>query len=284
MDAARTLIDPREAVGSLGAPGWRFVDCRASLVDPAEGHAAWRESHIPGSVHADLKTVLSGPTGPATGRHPLPDPLQFLQWCSAAGIGDDTMVVAYDADSGVFAARLWWLLRKKGHTRVAVLDGGFVAWRAARLPAESGEGGPVGPAAFTARPSRAFAVEADTLQRGLEADTLLLIDARARERFRGETEPFDAVAGHVPGAVNLPATENVDADGRFLSPAALRARFEEVVCERVPASVVHMCGSGVTACHNLLAMEHAGMHGSRLYPGSWSEWIRDPDRPVVKEV
>ncbi len=283
MEAAHTLIDPERAAGHLGDADWRFIDCRASLTDPKAGRLAWSEVRIPGAIHADLETVLSGPRTPDTGRHPLPDPMMFTQWCSAAGIGDRAMVVAYDQDTGMFAARLWWLLRMMGHVEVMVLDGGFRAWTDAGRPVESGPPARVAAAEFRTRPARAHAVATDTLQRGLDEGSLVLIDARARERFRGESEPIDPVAGHIPGAVNLPAGENLGPDGRFLSPAALRARFEPVLCERVPAAVVHMCGSGVTACHNLLAMEHAGMHGSSLYAGSWSEWIRDPSRPVAKD-
>ncbi|HEX7047157.1 MAG TPA: sulfurtransferase [Gammaproteobacteria bacterium] len=271
----RTLISAEDLNAHRAQSNWRVVDCRFELSRPDAGEVAWRESHIPGSVYAHLERDLSGRIDPATGRHPLPDPELLAKKLGEWGIDGETQVVAYDASGGALAAaRLWWLLRWLGHERVAVLDGGWQAWLAGgfdiddAIPATQ-------PVKFPRRPAlvEALGVRAINDNAGLQ-----LIDARGAQRFRGEVEPIDPVAGHIPGAVNHPFSENLDANGKFLAPEMLRERFRHVVAE----NAVHYCGSGVTSCHNLLAMEHAGLSGSRLYAGSWSEWIRDPARPVAK--
>ena len=272
------LIKPRRLAAVLGEPAdTRIVDCRFDLADPEAGRRTWRERRIPGAVHADLERDLSGVVTSRTGRHPLPDPARFVAWLGQSGIARTTRVACYDAGPGMFAARLWWLLRHwLGHGPVAVLDGGFAAWLAEDLPVEQGVPATPPAASYPDVVPRDVAVDAAAIAEG----GLRVIDARAAARFRGDEEPLDSVAGHVPGAENRPFTENIDAHGRWRSPAALRADWEALLGPAPRDRVVHMCGSGVTACHNLLAMERAGLAGSRLYPGSWSEWIRDPRHPV----
>lgn len=275
----RTLVGPGEVEAALGDRGLRVVDCRFDLSDPDYGRRAWRECRIPGAIHADLERDLSGLVGEGTGRHPLPAVDDLVAWFEANGIGRETAVACYDDGHGAFAARLWWLLRHwLGHERVAVLDGGFAAWREEGYPVERGES--VAPAAvqYPRVWPADVTVDADAL---LGEPERVLVDARASARFRGEEEPIDPVAGHVPGARNRPFGGNLDENGRWRSPADLRAQWEALLGDP-EGEVVHMCGSGVTACHNVLAMEHAGLAGSRLYPGSWSEWIRDPARPVSR--
>lgn len=276
-----TLIDADVLHVHLREPGWLAVDCRFDLANPQAGEAAWREAHIPGAVYAHLERDLSAPIEAHTGRHPLPDPERLAEKFGAFGIGTGTQVVAYDASGGAMAARLWWLLRWLGHERVAVLNGGWQAWVAAGFDVENVNPA-VQPATFARRPPLLETVSSEQMLRAVngEADWRA-VDARAAERFRGDIEPIDIVAGHIPGAINRPFSQNLDASGRFLAPEILRERFSGVAAGRADR-VAHYCGSGVTACHNLLAMEYAGLSGSRLYAGSWSEWIRDASRPVGK--
>lgn len=274
----RTLVTVETLNAHREDGGWRVVDCRFELSRPDAGEAAWREAHIPGAVYAHLERDLSGPVGPATGRHPLPEPDALAQTLGRWGIDADTQVVAYDASGGAMAAaRLWWLARWLGHERVAVLDGGWQAWLAAGF--ETGDRVPVlRPVVFPRRAPLVDPVDARSVS---EDAGWQLIDARGEQRFRGEVEPIDPVGGHIPGAINRPFTGNLDASGKFAAPETLRERFAPPAVGGA-GRVVHYCGSGVTSCHNLLAMEHAGLSGSRLYAGSWSEWIRDPARPVAK--
>lgn len=278
-----TLVDCATLAAHLDAPDWRVFDCRFDLADTGRGERAYREAHLPGAWYAHLDRDLSGPVTPRTGRHPLPAVDALAGWLGAHGVQAGTQVVAYDDSGGTMAVRLWWLLRWLGHTRVALLDGGWPAWSAAGLPVEAAPPRPVAPATFDARPDWGQVVTTQEIARQLATggSGVLLLDARTPERFRGEAEPIDPVAGHVPGAVNLPLQENLNPDGTFRSAAALRRLYETALAGRPPESVAAMCGSGVTACHNLLAMELAGLAGGRLYAGSWSEWIRDPARPVA---
>lgn len=272
-----TLISAPELAQNLGEPGWRVFDCRHDLADPELGRRAYAGGHLPGAFFLHLDDDLSGPRDGHNGRHPLPDPAQLVARLSASGVGNDTQVVAYDDGSGMFAARLWWMMRWIGHHRVAVLDGGLRAWRET---AKLLEAAPVTcePAIYTLslQPLR---VNAESVARSLRSAEITLIDARSPDRFRGENENLDPVAGHVPGARNRFFRDNLGTDQRFKSGPQLRREFERVLDGATPEQVVHMCGSGVSACHNLLAMELAGLHGSRLYAGSWSEWIADPERP-----
>lgn len=281
--AARSpLISAGDLARRLGAPDLLVADCRFDLADPAAGHAAWCGAHLPGAHHVDLDRDLSAPVSPGGGgRHPLPARAALARRFGALGIGPRTTVVAYDDAGGFFAARLWWLLRWMGHGRVQVLDGGLAAWTAAGAPVDDGP-----PAERTAQPFVAGApampvIDAQAVAHGLAADSLLLLDVRAPERFRGDVEPLDRVGGHVPGAVNHPLAGNLDAARRFRAPAELRARFDALRGDRPPDEIAVMCGSGVSACHTLVALELAGLPGAALYAGSWSDWVADPARPVA---
>jgi thiosulfate/3-mercaptopyruvate sulfurtransferase len=282
MTLKTTLIDPT-ALAALPPQETLIVDCRFELGDPDKGARDYLDGHVPGAVYASLDHDLSDLSREAEGlgRHPLPLEPAFNALLSRWGWQPGMQVVSYDAGSGALAAaRLWWLLRLAGVPEVAVLDGGFAAWCAAGLPVESGE--PV------ARPASKVSLHYDARQVLVEHAAVRdgasgqLLDARAAPRYRGDVEPLDRVGGHVPGALNRPFADNLGSDGRFKAAAQLRDEFTAVLGDVAPSDVVHMCGSGVTACHNLLAMEHAGLHGSRLYAPSWSGWISDPSRPVAK--
>jgi thiosulfate/3-mercaptopyruvate sulfurtransferase len=274
------VITSQELAGLLAQPGLCLVDCRASLQNPAAGRQAFAKAHLPGATFADLLEDLSGPIVPGrTGRHPLPPLEPFVAKLRAWGVGGASQVVVYDDAGGAFAARLWWMLRWLGHDAVAVLDGGFPAWVA--------EGRPVtdelvvkAPGDFQPMPRSEWLVTARELE-APESVPRRLFDARAPERFAGDVEPIDPVAGHIPGAVNLPFAENLDG-GRFRSPAELRRRFAAALGDTPPEAAVVYCGSGVTACHDVLAFAHAGLTLPRLYAGSWSEWITDPARPTER--
>ncbi|HEY8497109.1 MAG TPA: sulfurtransferase [Limnochordales bacterium] len=263
----------------LDAPDIVIADCRFDLADPAAGRRAYEAAHIPGAVYFDLEQDLSGPVRKPGPRHPLPDMDRFVAKLEAAGIGEAVTVVCYDDQQGMVAARLWWMLRYLGHEAVCVLDGGFKAWQEAGLPVT---------ASAAARPRRRFvprvrpemAVSMADVQQMVQEKRGVLVDARAPERFRGEVEPLDPVAGHIPGARNLPWMGNLDSSGRWRSPEELAARFAAL---RGQEPVVMYCGSGVSACVNVLAMAHAGFKElPRLYVGSWSEWCAVPENPVAK--
>lgn len=279
-----TLVDVPALAARLDDPQLRLLDARAVLSDPAAGAAAHAASHLPGAVHADLDRDLSDHGVHGQGRHPLPEAAAFARRVGGWGIGPQHEVVVYDAgDGSMAAARAWWLLRLLGHARVAVLDGGLAAWRQAGGAEEAGAGAGYPP--LPPYPSHGFddariASADDVLQRLGEPPGWLL-DARGAERFAGDAEPIDPVAGHVPGAVNRPFALNLR-DGRLRPAAELRAGLEPLLHGRDAADTVLMCGSGVTACHLLLAMEHAGLPGARVYAGSWSGWIADPSRPVAR--
>ena len=280
----KTLIDADSLRRLLGQPQLAVIDCRFDLMNPAGGLEAYVKGHIPGARYADLNRDLSSPVTAHTGRHPLPAPDVFAARLGELGVGDDTQVVAYDDANSSMAARLWWMLRWLGHEAVAVLDGGFKAWVAAGGAVESGEAATrtARTARFTPRVDPRAVLSTADLERTLQAGTHLLVDARAAERFAGSVEPIDPVAGHVPGAVNHPFTANLGADGRFLPAAELERRWRERLAGKNAGQLIAMCGSGVTACHHLLSLEAAGIPGGRLYAGSWSEWIRDPRRPVAR--
>ena len=255
---------------------WRVFDCRHDLVKPDLGEQQYREGHIPGALFASLDRDLSGAKTASNGRHPLPDPQDFEKWLEKAGLAPKDQVVCYDAGNGSMAARLWWMLRWIGHDNVAVLDGGFAKW--------TKEGRPVTvdvpvftPLNYPLKVRKDFAVDVKEVHRSLGKPVLL--DARAPARYRGEQEPIDPVAGRIPGAKNRFNLDNLSAQGTFKSPEELKKEFQSVLQGRAPSDVIHYCGSGVAACHNLLAMEVAGLKGGKLYAGSWSEWSRDPQRP-----
>lgn len=274
------VISSDQLAQLVSDPQLRLVDCRASLQNPAAGREAYAKAHLPGAVFADLLEDLSGPIVPGqTGRHPLPDLESFVAKLRAWGIGSASQVVVYDDAGGAFAARLWWMLRWLGHDAVAVLDGGFPAWVAEGRPViDTQTIVPRGD--FAGQPRAEWLVTARELATP-QSTGHKLFDARAPERFRGDVEPIDPVAGHIPGAENLPFAENLR-DGRFRAPAELRARFAQALGDSTPEQAVVYCGSGVTACHDILAFAHAGLSLPRLYAGSWSEWITDPTRPTER--
>jgi len=280
--AFRTIIGANDLAAHIGDSQWAIVDCRFQLADEEWGEREYRVAHIPGSAYAHLDRDLSGPKTGSNGRHPLPDPEALVQTFIRLGIGSGMQVVVYDQDSGMFASRLWWLLRWMGHDAVAVLDGGFARWTAAGRPVESaGSSNYVRSAVrFTGTPRRDMTANIQDVAGTLEHGGSLLVDARAPERYRGDIEPLDRVPGHIPGAVNRFFQDNVGADGLLRPPADLRATFSALFGGLPAERVVCYCGSGVTACVNLLALEHAGLPGAKLYPGSWSEWCSDPSRPV----
>jgi thiosulfate/3-mercaptopyruvate sulfurtransferase len=274
------LIDAQALAELIRHDDVLVVDCRVDLSDRALGPRVYAQGHIPGAVYANLETDLSDLSKQGLGRHPLPDASAFSGVLARWGWTRQTRVVVYDAANGALAAaRLWWMLRLVGAREAAVLDGGWQAWIAAGLPIETRM--PVrAPTRVEVQFDPAQIIYTDVLQsiRG----NILLLDARAAPRFRGEVEPIDPVAGHVPGARNRPFSDNLAGDGRFKTAPQLRTEFEALLGRRAADEVVHMCGSGVTACHNLLAMEHAGFAGSRVYAPSWSGWISNPVRPVAQ--
>ena len=262
-------------------PEWRVFDCRHDLKNPQYGRQAYARGHIPGALFLHLDDDLSGRKDGSNGRHPLPHVADFARRMADCGVDTTTQVVAYDNEGGIFASRLWWLLRWLGHDRVAVLDGGLAGWKRSKRALEE-QVSVVAPREFIARPQD-MAVEVGQVLAELPSERMLILDARSPERFRGENETLDPVGGHIPGAVNRFYFDNLDDDGCFFKPVEeLRAEFAALLGARPPAQVVQQCGSGVTACHNMLAMELAGFTGSKLYPGSWSEWCADPARPVER--
>jgi len=275
-----TLISLAELAEHLDDATWVICDCRHDLVDAETGRRAYRESHIPGARFVHLDEDLSAPKTGKNGRHPLPDPDPLARRLGELGIGNDMQVVAYDASGGCYAARLWWMLRWLGHDAAAVLDGGWNAWTEAGLPT-TGAVPRFEPTRFARRAALVTRVAADEIRRDLPTTQQQLLDARASNRYRGENETIDPVAGHIPGAANRFFQSNLGTDGRFKPVAVLKQEFGKLLGGIPPAQVTHYCGSGVTACHNLLAMETAGLTGSRLYAGSWSEWCADPSRPVA---
>jgi len=278
------MFDKLVSVDALAAhsedPTWRVFDCRHDLQNIEYGIQAYAKGHIPGALFLHLDRDLSGEKTGGNGRHPLPEIATFATRMSACGVGAGTQVVAYDNESGIFAARLWWMLRWLGHDNVAVLDGGLPGWRRARLPLEL-EVRNVPAAQFVPQPRDEIVATAEVLAK-LHAPDMLILDARSEERYAGENETLDPVGGHIPGALNRFYFDNLDDAGCFFKPVdELRAEYKNLLDGSDPQSVVQQCGSGVTACHNLLAMEVAGLPGSKLYVGSWSEWCSDPARPVA---
>jgi thiosulfate/3-mercaptopyruvate sulfurtransferase len=276
-----TLIQPAQLAPIADDENVAILDCRHELGRPQWSDEAYAQGHIPRAIQAHLDRDLSAPIGPQTGRHPLPDVAKLAETLGRWGIDDSVQVVAYDQGNGAYGARAWWLLRWLGHENVAVLDGGLPAWQEAGLLVSRD------PAArkarvFTPRVRDGAFVTAAEVQQALASRSIALVDARGADRFAGENETIDPVAGHVPGATNRPFARNLDARGRFLPAEELRRQWGAHLGTRPVSEVVTMCGSGVTACHNLLALELAGMPGARLYAGSWSEWIRDAARPVAK--
>jgi thiosulfate/3-mercaptopyruvate sulfurtransferase len=277
--AFQTLVPVEILAAHTNDASWRIFDCRHDLMNPGAGRQAYLCAHIPNAQFLHLDDDLSRQKTGTNGRHPLPDPAIFAETLGRHGVSSETQVVAYDDSGGMFAARLWWMLRWLGHEDVALLDGGLRAWQMAGLPLTA-ELPIVVPARFPSA-RRDEPVDTTFVRNHLRRPDLLLIDARTPERFRGESEPIDPVAGHIPGAVNRPYRANLASDDRFKSAEQLRDEFVTLLGSHPSADVVSYCGSGVAACHHLLALEIAGFHGARLYPGSWSEWCSDRQRPIA---
>jgi thiosulfate/3-mercaptopyruvate sulfurtransferase len=273
-----TIISPGELASRLDEPDWHIFDTRFSLADPDRGRRAYLEGHVPGALYAHLDDDLSGRVIPGkTGRHPLPDVDEFSKRLGRWGITDGHQVVVYDDSGGGIAARLWWMLHWLGHSTAAVLDGGWQAWQAGEFPV-SRMVPMLSPQVFRPRPQEEMLVSTSEVEQGING---ALVDSRTSERFLGLQEPIDPIAGHIPGAVNAFHGLTIGADGSFLSPEALRRHFQAI--PGLDQGAVFYCGSGVTACRNILGMEHAGLQGAQLYAGSWSEWITDPNHPIVRE-
>jgi len=277
-----TLVSAAELARYLFDPDWAVVDCRFTLGRPERGWQSYQQAHVPGAVYAHLEADLSGPVVPGkTGRHPLPSVQDVARSFGQWGIGPGVQVVAYDDAGGSIAARLWWMLRWLGHNDAAVLDGGWHQWQRMRYPTRGGvESRP--PRAFVPRPRPELVVDAADVLASRDDPTVCIVDARAADRYRGENEAIDPVAGHIPGAISGPFAENLGPDGCFRAPAELRARFQTLLGATARNRAIFYCGSGVTAAHNLLALAYVGLGDARLYPGSWSEWIVDPARPIER--
>ena len=275
-----TLISTDDLARHLDDPAFVIVDCRHNLTDVDAGARAYRAAHIPGAAFLHLDRDLSGAKTGRNGRHPLPEVSALAATFGRTGIDTTKQVVAYDQNGGMWASRLWWLLHWLGHDAVAVLDGGLDKWAAERRPQTSELPAPRSAMFVPMEPGPV--ATADEIVRHLDDGSLFVLDARAPERFRGDLEPLDPIAGHIPGAHNRPYGENLTSQGSFKPAALLRSEFEALLVDTPPSAVVHHCGSGVTACHNVLAMSVAALRGSRLYPGSWSEWIADPAKPVAR--
>jgi thiosulfate/3-mercaptopyruvate sulfurtransferase len=273
-----TVISAHQLAGIVSEPSTRVIDCRFSLAEPEAGRRAYLAGHLPGAVYAHLDHDLAGPVvAGKTGRHPLPDPDTFAAKLGSWGIGNQSQVVVYDDQSGAIAARAWWMLRWLGHDAVAVLDGGFQAWTG---PIATQPTAPA-PARLTPRVRPELVADVDQVERARQRSDCALLDARGLERYRGEVEPIDPVAGHIPGARSLPLAVTLEA-GRLRAPGELKQRLLSALDRAPPERSIAYCGSGVTACHLILAAEQAGLCGMRLYPGSWSEWISDPRRPIAR--
>jgi len=275
----QTLVSLNQLHELIQAGDCIVVDCRFDISRPERGRAQWLAGHIPGAFYAHLDDDLAAPIEAHTGRHPLPLTDDFAQYLASIAWTNDKLLVAYDDGSNAISSRLWWLMRYFGQP-AALLDGGLAAWKAAGLPMKAGEAGVEAAPVEHLVPDERMIESADYILDGLDSAEMVVLDARAQERFSGKVENLDSEAGHIPGALNRPFGDNLDAEGRFLDPEILKAQFEVALGGFATDSVVHSCGSGITACHNLFAMELAGLGTTRLYPGSWSEWIRDPARPL----
>ena len=278
----QTLVSAEDLAAAMRSAAAPLVfDCSFDLTNPGAGLANYAAGHVPGARHVHLEHVLSAAKNGRNGRHPLPSREAFAAAMAALGVNDESQVVAYDNAGGMYAARLWWMLRWVGHGAAAVLDGGTGAWKAAGQPVSTDVPAPATPGRFSVREALVATVSYDEVEANIESRARLVLDARAPDRFRGENETLDPIGGHIPGARNRLFKDNLDADGRFKPARQLRAEFDAVSGGRPATELVNQCGSGVTACHNLLALEVAGLSGAALYPGSWSEWSAQPGAPVA---
>lgn len=277
-----TLIEPGKLLEHLDRPELVLFDCRFDLGDTERGYQDYLKGHIPHAVYAHMDRDLSSAITETSGRHPLPNPVALIEWLKYSGVNNHSQVIAYDNSGGTMAVRIWWLLRWLGHTNVAILDGGWQEWTQRSMPIAQEIPKPhCGQFIATIDQSQVLETEQILIDLQEPQQQWLLIDARTSERYRGEHEPIDPVAGHIPGAVNLPLQDNLGKDGRFLAPHRLRSLYEPLIGQHPVGKIACYCGSGVTACHNLLALEIAGFRGARLYAGSWSEWIRDSRHPIA---
>jgi thiosulfate/3-mercaptopyruvate sulfurtransferase len=274
-----TFIQPSDLLAQINNPRWAIFDCRFDLQDASAGELSYLEAHIPGAQYAHLEDDLSGPITGLTGRHPLPSIEEMAALFGQWGIDAETQVVAYDSRGGGIAARLWWALKYLGHDAVAILEGGFPAWEREGYPIQSGKE-QRSAAQFVPRLRPEMRIDIEELENHLDDFSQGMIDSRSAERYRGEEEPLDPVAGHIPGSLNRFWGSNLDEDHRLLAADTLREKFLTLIGDKQPSDLVVYCGSGVTGCFNLVIMEHLGMPGARLYPGSWSEWCADEDRPI----
>jgi len=276
-----TTVSTQTLEENIENPDWLIIDCRSSLTDHNAGFNAYTEGHIPNSFFANLEDDFSSPIDSHSGRHPLPDFDKLTNKLGSWGINKDTQVIAYDDASGAYAVRMWWQLRSFGHNKVAILDGGINQWTKEQrgLSTEVPEKSAAGP--YDVHFDSSSVTTTEQIQSNISENTFTLLDARTPERYRGEAEPIDTVAGRVPGAVNRAFQLNLNEEGLFLSPEELKQQYQPIVDSAINKEIVHMCGSGVTACHNMLAMEIAGFDTTKLYVGSWSEWIRDSKRPIA---
>lgn len=277
--AYQTLISVDAFQQHFNPTTWALIDCSFDLSRPDWGENQYLSGHIPNAIYAHLNLDLSATPTSNSGRHPLPSKDQVIDAFSRWGISSQTQVIAYDQADGSIAARLWWLLRYHGHHSVAILDGGFAAWLQADFTPQAGPSSPV-PSTFIPKLNASLMADHDFVKKRFGDPAWLFVDARTPQRYRGEIEPIDPVAGRIPGSVNRYYGENLDANGRYKSPGKLHAEWASILQGHDPKQVILYCGSGVTSCANLVAMEHAGLHGSLLYPGSWSQWITDPDLPI----
>ncbi len=280
MTKFTTLVSTEQLAQHLDDPNWIVFDCRFTLTDQEAGRRAYQHGHIPGARYAHLDEDLCSPITPTSGRHPLPDPQVLAEKLGRWGVDDTRQVVVYDDSFGSMAVRLWWLLRWLGHDAVALLDGGLPRWMRQKHPV-SADLPQINPTRFIPRPQDAMWADAAEVEQARQDPDRLVIDARPEERFKGEREMLDKVAGHIPGSINWTFEENIDFDGTYLPAEELHETYLALLHDIPPQQVVHVCGSGVTACHNILAMEIAGLPSGKLYPGSWSEWITDPSRPIA---
>jgi len=276
------LVTTAELANHLHDPAWILFDTRHDLMDTTKGPREYSQGHIEGAHFLSIDDDLSSAKTGKNGRHPLPDVTAFAEKMAALGASPDLQFVIYDGTGGMYAARLWWMLRWLGAANVALLDGGIAKWVAEKRPVTTVVPAPRAAVANQFKPLSGLTVDASNVLAHLPDSTRTVLDARAGERFRGEVEPIDPVAGHIPGATNRFWQANLKADGTFKSREELQREYSQLLAGRPPSAIVHQCGSGVTACHNLFAMEWAGLSGSRLYPGSWSEWVADPARPVAR--
>ena len=280
MMSFQKIISVEDLHNNLGNENWFVFDCRFQLKDPAGGYKIFEQGHIPGAQFADMDTDLSSPMTETSGRHPLPNADELIEKLQAWGVNNDSQVICYDDISGAFAARLWWLLHWLGHGDVAVLDGGIEKWKEKNLPLETvTHNRPRG--SFSGKANDAMWVDINFVEQELADSNISLLDARANDRFTAKDSKTDPVPGHIPGAVNYPFAGNLNKQGVFLSSDEIKARYESIFADHKQDQIINMCGSGVTACHNLLAMNIAGLPWTRLFVGSWSEWIKDANRPVA---